>query len=153
MLFDELYQQAEALFSITDDPIANAANLSALIFNHSQHINWSGFYFIRDQQLVLGPFQGNPACVIIQLGSGVCGTSALSRQSQCIQDVNQFSGHIACDANSQSEIVIPLFDKHQQLKGVLDIDSDQLAFFDQSDLEGFERLAKLYCLSSKLTDL
>ncbi|MBU3022913.1 GAF domain-containing protein [Aestuariibacter sp. A3R04] len=122
------------------DLIANMANLSAVIFNSMERINWAGFYLYKDEQLVLGPFQGKPACIRIPVGRGVCGTAAASRETQVVEDVHAFAGHIACDAASNSEIVVPLVHKGE-LIGVLDIDSPDFARFDADDKVGVEALA------------
>jgi L-methionine (R)-S-oxide reductase len=120
------------------DLIANAANMSALIYQTLSDVNWAGFYFLKGDELVLGPFQGKPACVRIALGKGVCGTAAQERKTIVVPDVSKFPGHIGCDTNSNSEIVVPLI-KDNQLFGVLDIDSPKLNRFDAQDqccLEG-----------------
>jgi GAF domain-containing protein len=117
-----LLQQARALLGGQRDLVANAANLSALLFYSLEHVNWVGFYFMQRGALVVGPFQGKPACVTIPLGRGVCGVAAKSRQVQRVADVHAFSGHIACDMDSRSELVIPLLEG-SRLRGVLDLDS------------------------------
>lgn len=139
----ELIDQAKSLLQGESDPIANAANLSALLFYSLKDINWAGFYFLRGKELVLGPFQGKPACVRIPLGKGVCGTSALQQKTLVVADVHQFPGHIACDAASNSEIVIPLI-KDQQLLGVLDIDSTRFERFTDEDRITLETIAHMY---------
>ena len=131
------------------DPIANAANTSALLFNALSGLNWAGFYILRGDTLVLGPFQGKPACVRIPLGKGVCGTAAQKQQTLVVKDVHAFPGHIACDAASNSEIVIPII-KNGKLWGVLDIDSPLLARFDETDQQFLEQLAQLFARSSAL---
>ena len=118
--YDLLLDQAEGLLSVSRDRIANAANLSALLYATLDQVNWVGFYFLRGETLVLGPFQGLPACVDIAVGAGVCGTAAETREIQRVDDVHAFEGHIACDAASESEIVIPLV-RDGELIGVLDI--------------------------------
>ena len=130
--------------------IANAANTTALLFDALPGINWAGFYFLQDEQagLVVGPFQGKPACVRIPLGKGVCGTAAATRKTIVVPDVHEFPGHIACDAASRSEIVVPLI-KGDTLLGVLDIDSPQLARFDDADRRGIERLAAIFVAGSQ----
>lgn len=138
--WDLLLEQARALMSVTRDPVANAANLSALLYQELAVVNWAGFYFLQGQLLVLGPFQGAPACVEIPLGAGVCGTAAESREVQRVADVHAFEGHIACDANSESEIVLPLV-KDGQVLGVLDIDSPQLNRFSSADEAGLREIA------------
>ncbi|MEM9304863.1 MAG: GAF domain-containing protein [Pseudomonadota bacterium] len=138
--YASLLDQARALLADERDPIANAANLAALIFAGSPGLNWAGFYFYDGTELVVGPFQGLPACVRIPLGRGVCGTAAESRETQVVDDVDAFPGHIACDAASRSEIVVPLV-RDGQLLGVLDIDSPERARFGPEDRAGFEALA------------
>ncbi len=151
--FDQILLQAEALLSITRDPIANAANLSALIFNNIEALNWAGFYILREGELVLGPFQGQPACVLIPIGKGVCGTVAQTGKALRVEDVHAFDGHIACDAASESEIVVPIFDDQQQLIAVLDIDSPIKGRFSEADLSGFVKLADIYMQSTALAIL
>ena len=141
--YQELLQQAEALLTVTDDAVANAANLSAFLFNVLQDVNWAGFYFLKGDQLVVGPFQGKPACVLIPVGQGVCGAAAATGETQRIADVHAFEGHIACDAASRSEIVLPLL-KDGELLGVLDLDSPRLARFGAEDQAFLEAVAKLY---------
>jgi GAF domain-containing protein len=138
-----LAAQARALLSGQRDRIANAANLSALLYMELPDINWAGFYFLQGEQLVLGPFQGKPACVSIPLGAGVCGAAAVSRTTQRVADVQAFAGHIACDLNSRSEIVVPLV-KHEQLIGVLDIDSPQPDRFSAKEQVLLEEIALIY---------
>ena len=135
--------QARALVSGQRDRIANAANLSALLYMELENVNWAGFYFLRDDQLVLGPFQGKPACVTIPLGRGVCGTAAVNRTSQRVADVHAFDGHIACDVNSRSELVVPLV-LDGSLLGVLDLDSPITGHFSQADQELIEEIARIY---------
>lgn len=141
--YDQLAVQAQALLEGERDRVANAANLASLIFNQVPELNWAGFYFFDGTELVVGPFQGRPACVRIPLGKGVCGTAAETRKSQLVEDVNAFEGHIACDPDSRSEIVVPLY-KGDDLIGVLDIDSPRAGRFDAQDQVGFERLAEIY---------
>jgi L-methionine (R)-S-oxide reductase len=141
-----LLAQAKRLLASDTDPVANAANLSALIFQYLENINWVGFYFLRGQELILGPFQGKPACVRIPLGKGVCGAAAAQQKTLIVDDVHQFSGHITCDAASNAEIVIPLLN-NKQLFGVLDIDSPQLARFQAPEQAALEELAKIYMIS------
>ena len=147
--YRELLGQLAALFAGERDGIANAANMSALLFTALPNLNWAGFYFLREHELVLGPFQGKVACVRIPLGRGVCGTAAERRETVIVADVNAFPGHIACDAASRSEIVVPLI-QHGQLKGVLDLDSSELARFDAQDREGLNAAADLLLQSSDL---
>ena len=128
-----LVAQSKALIAGEDDWIANTANLSALLFNNLHQINFAGVYRIKNGELILGPFQGQPACVHIQIGKGVCGTVAKNLKSEIVPDVHQFSGHIACDSNTNSEIVLPIFDRSGNLWGVFDFDSPQLNNFDNLD--------------------
>ena len=144
--YKELAQQLEGLLAGERDAIANAANMAALIFTSLPDLNWAGFYFLRGDTLVLGPFQGKPACVRIALGRGVCGTAATTRQTQLVRDVNAFDGHIACDSASRSEIVVPLFDA-KRLLGVWDADSPTLARFDDDDRVGMENLCAVFMAS------
>ncbi|RMH92858.1 GAF domain-containing protein [Lysobacter pythonis] len=138
--YAQLLAQAEGLLHGERDRIANAANLSALLFNALPALNWAGFYFFDGRELVVGPFQGLPACVRIALDKGVCGAAARARETQRVADVHAFPGHIACDAASRSEIVIPLV-KEGELIGVLDIDSPIAARFDADDQRGLEAIA------------
>ena len=144
--YASLAAELRALLSGEHDLVANAANTAALLFDVLPEINWAGFYFLRavDGQpageLVVGPFQGKPACVRIPLGKGVCGTAAATRKTLVVPDVDRFPGHIACDGASRSEIVVPLL-QGETLLGVLDIDSPVLARFDEADRHGIERLA------------
>jgi GAF domain-containing protein len=141
--YHELIAQAEGLVAGERDFIANAANLSALIFDHVPRLNWAGFYLLKsERELVLGPFQGKVACVRIPVGKGVCGKAVTEGKTQLVEDVHAFPGHIACDAASRSELVVPLF-KGQSIIGVLDLDSPDLARFDGVDQSGFERLGEL----------
>ncbi|MCJ1758502.1 GAF domain-containing protein [Mammaliicoccus sciuri] len=136
-----LNRQLDGLLSGEQDLIANLSNASAFINQFLPNINWVGFYLIKNNALKLGPFQGLPACVNIEIGKGVCGTAVAEKQSQLVEDVNQFPGHIACDANSQSEIVIPIY-YNKEIIGVLDIDAPVKSRFNQTDLEGLELLVK-----------
>lgn len=141
-----LNEQASALLSTSRDKIANAANLSALLFQELKDVNWVGFYFLQNEQLILGPFQGLPACTEIPVGSGVCGTAAANRSVQRIADVHAFEGHIACDANSESEIVLPL--EHQgAVIGVLDLDSPLLDRFSAEDEAGLRKIVTTWLAS------
>jgi GAF domain-containing protein len=144
--WDELLDRARALLHGESDPIANAANLSALIFCSLKDLNWAGFYFADGEELIVGPFQGLPACVRIPFGRGVCGTAARERRTQRVADVHAFDGHIACDVNSRSEIVVPLV-QGERVLGVLDIDSPVPDRFDADDEAGFEALARIYVAS------
>jgi L-methionine (R)-S-oxide reductase len=141
-LYRDLAEQLDALLSGETDPVANAANAAAAIFHSLPLLNWAGFYFPRDDTLVLGPFQGRPACVRIKIGDGVCGTAARERRSIVVPDVDAFPGHIACDTASRSELVVPLLDEGRLL-GVLDLDSPDLARFDTVDQAGCETLAAI----------
>ena len=139
--YRELVAQARALTTGEPDRVANAANIAALVFQALPRINWAGFYFLQGEVLVLGPFQGKPACVRIPVGKGVCGTAVAEARSQRVEDVHAFPGHIACDADSRSEVVVPLRDEAGAIIGVLDIDSPEPARFDAADLAGVEALA------------
>lgn len=141
-LYELLAEQLTALIADENDPIANMANMSALLYRSLDEINWVGFYRMLDGMLVLGPFQGNPACIRIPMGRGVCGTAAKERKTQLVPDVHLFPGHIACDAQSRSEIVIPLL-KAGVLLGVLDIDSPVKERFDAVDQSGLEKLVEM----------
>jgi len=145
-LYRDLLAQARALLTGEHDRIANAANFSALLYQALPDINWAGFYFFDGTELVLGPFQGKPACVRIALGQGVCGAAARERATQVVADVHAFPGHIACDAASRSEIVVPLID-HGELLGVWDVDSPQPARFDDADRAGMEALCAVFVAS------
>jgi GAF domain-containing protein len=143
---DELYEQLAAqlcsLLAGERDLIANAANFSSLIFHSLPDLNWAGFYFEKDGELVLGPFQGKPACVRIKIGQGVCGAGAAKCETVLVPNVHEFPGHIACDSASNSEIVVPLM-KDARLIGVLDLDSPSRARFDQDDARGLEALVRI----------
>jgi GAF domain-containing protein len=141
--YAQLAEQAKALLHGEPDRIANAANLSALVFNSLPDLNWAGFYFFDGTELVVGPFQGLPACVRIPLDKGVCGAAATTRQTQRIDDVHAFPGHIACDSASNSELVVPLV-HDGALVGVLDLDSPVHARFGVEDQEGLETIARLF---------
>jgi L-methionine (R)-S-oxide reductase len=146
--YHELGTQLHALLSGESDPIANAANTSALIFQMLPDLNWAGFYFLhREDELLLGPFQGKPACVRIAVGRGVCGTAVEKAQSIVVEDVHAFPGHIACDAASRSELVVPLI-RDGQVFGVIDLDSPSPGRFDAADQEGIEALAATYVSAS-----
>jgi len=139
-----LKSQLVALVGDENDALANASNFVGLLFNALDDVNWLGIYVLRDAELVLGPFQGKPACNRIPTGSGVCGTAAATRETQRVADVHAFPGHIACDAASRSEIVVPLV-VDGQLIGVLDIDSPSLDRFSAADQEGIESICRTYC--------
>lgn len=141
-IYHQLGTMAESLIEGEDDVIANLANVSALIFQSLDRINWAGFYLLKHEELVLGPFQGKPACLRIPIGKGVCGTVVQTRASQVVADVLQFPGHIACDPDSRSEIVIPIF-YHGVIMGVLDIDSQDTGRFTQEDLVGLQQLVDI----------
>jgi len=142
--YAELAQQARALLHGERDRTANAANLSALVYHALPQLNWVGFYFYDGTELVVGPFQGHPACVRIALGKGVCGTAAVSRRTQRIADVDAFPGHIPCDSASRSELVVPLFAPDGTLVGVFDLDSPVLERFDAQDQQGLEEIASIF---------
>jgi GAF domain-containing protein len=147
--YRELQQQLAAVFAGERNGLANTANMSALLYQALPDLNWVGFYFLQAGELVLGPFQGKVACVRIALGRGVCGTAAERKETVIVPDVNAFPGHIACDTASRSEIVVPLI-KGGRLLGVLDIDSPQIARFDQEDGVGLNAVAALLLQSSDL---
>jgi L-methionine (R)-S-oxide reductase len=142
-LYANLVVQLLSLLKGENDFIANAANFSALLFNSLPHVNWAGFYFLQGEELVLGPFQGNPACVRIPLGKGVCGVAAQQCETIIVPNVHEFPGHIACDVASNSEIVVPLFDG-ERLLGVLDLDSPVIGRFDDQDAEGLNELVTVF---------
>ena len=139
-----LKSQFVALVGDETDALANASNFVGLLFNAIDDINWLGIYVLRNDELVLGPFQGKPACVRIPLGNGVCGTAATTRETQCVADVHAFPGHIVCDADSRSELVVPLI-VNDSLLGVLDIDSPSLNRFSADDQAGIELLCSAFC--------
>ena len=141
--YDLLAAQVQALFADERDFIANAAQFSAFLYNQVDDLNWAGFYLNRNEQLVLGPFQGQVACVRIPFGKGVCGAAAATRQTQRVEDVHAFPGHIACDSASNSELVIPLV-KEGRLIGVLDLDSPKVGRFSEVDQVGLERLVAIF---------
>ena len=141
--YQELLTQTRALICDETDSIANMANISALLFDALEHVNWLGFYRVIDEQLVLGPFQGKVACIRIPLGAGVCGAAAQTKVTQRINDVHQFDGHIACDATTNAEIVIPV-KLNGDIIAVLDIDSTSFERFDQQDQDGLEAIVKVF---------
>jgi GAF domain-containing protein len=143
-LYAELAQQARGLLHGETNLIANAANFAALVYHALPDINWCGFYFHDGNELVVGPFQGKPACVRIAIGRGVCGAAAAARATQLVRDVNKHPDHIACDAASQSEIVVPLIRADGSLLGVWDVDSPHVARFDEEDRAGMEALCKVF---------
>jgi GAF domain-containing protein len=148
-LYEHLLEQTRALLAGERDFIANCANLSSLIFHTLPEVNWAGFYFHRDSELVLGPFQGKPACVRIALGRGVCGTAAAERRTVIVPDVHAFPGHIACDSASNAEIVVPLI-TGERLLGVLDLDSPRSGRFDDTDRIGLEAAVAVLLSASEL---
>ena len=141
-LYGALSKSLESLLEGETDALANLANASGLLADALERINWCGFYVLRGEELVLGPFQGKPACVRIALGKGVCGTAAQRRETLVVPDVNAFPGHIACDAASRSEIVVP-FRSGGALRGVLDVDSPETGRFDDEDRKGLEELVRI----------
>jgi len=148
-LYRKLAAQLHALIKGEADPIANLANGAALIFHALRSLNWCGFYLLREGELVVGPFQGRPACVRIALGRGACGTAAMTRQTVCVADVAKFPGHITCDSASRSEVVVPLLAADGALLGVLDLDSPETNRFNEDDEKGLETLAAI--LTAKLS--
>lgn len=139
-----LLKQTQALVEGENDWIANTANISALLFNSLNNVNFAGVYRYENQELILGPFQGKPACVHIQIGKGVCGTAAKEKQTQIVKNVHEFAGHIACDSESNSEIVVPIFKANGDLWGVFDFDSTKLANFDELDQKYLEKISKVF---------
>ena len=150
-LYAELASQLSSLLAGERDLVANAANFAALVFHSLPDLNWAGFYFVKAGELVLGPFQGKPACMRIAFGRGVCGAAAAKRVTTIVPNVHEFPGHIACDMESNSEIVIPLM-KNERFIGVLDLDSPQLARFDEADAAGLETLLQVL-LAATETDV
>lgn len=146
-LYAQLEDQARGIISGETDPIANAANFSALMWQTLPDVNWAGFYFRKAGWLVLGPFQGKPACTRLQMGHGVCGTAAKQAKPLIVSDVHKFEGHVACDEASNSELVVPLL-KHGFVIGVIDLDSPSFDRFDATDAKGIEALAQLWVLRS-----
>jgi L-methionine (R)-S-oxide reductase len=140
--YAQLAQQVEAIVAGEQDLIANMANISAILYWALENVNWAGFYLVKDQQLVLGPFHGQPACIRIPVGKGVCGTAASENSIQLIENVHQFSGHIACDVASNSEIVLPIRQNNQVI-AVLDIDSPEIARFDHADKAGLSQIVEI----------
>lgn len=139
MNYTALHEQVQALTAGVPHKIANLANVSAAIWQALEDINWAGFYLMEEGKLVLGPFQGKPACIEIPMGRGVCGTAAAEKRTVRVEDVHQFPGHIACDSASNSEIVIPIF-KENEVYGVLDVDSPYFSRFSREDQQGLEKL-------------
>lgn len=145
-IYAALTPQLESLLAGERDFIANAANFSALLYQSLADLNWAGFYLLRSRELVLGPFQGKPACVRIPMGKGVCGTAAAMRKTVIVPNVDEFPGHIACDSDSKSEIVVPLV-KEDQLLGVFDLDSPLLSRFNDDDAYGLNVLVEIFLKS------
>ena len=141
-LYAEIARELESLIAGEPDTIANLANAAALLFNSLPDLNWAGFYLLKDGELVVGPFQGKPACVRIAMGKGVCGTAAQRRSTVIVANVHEFAGHIACDAASNSEIVVPMI-RDGELLGVLDIDSPKFERFDEQDQAGLEKFVSI----------
>ena len=141
-LYADLIQQTRGLLEGETDFTANTANLAALIYHTLPNLNWAGFYLLKDGELVLGPFQGKPACVRIKIGAGVCGAAAAEKTTQVVENVHDFPGHIACDCASNSEVVVPLI-KNGVVLGVLDIDSPEFGNFDEEDKEGLEEIVRI----------
>jgi GAF domain-containing protein len=141
-MYADLRSQLQGLLSGETDLIANTANFSSLVFNTMPGLNWAGFYFLKGEELVLGPFQGKPACIRIKKGRGVCGTTVVEGKSIVVHDVHAFPGHIACDVNSRSELVVPVF-AHGQIVGVFDLDSPLIGRFDDVDAQGVESLVRV----------
>ena len=150
--YELINAQVQALISGESDMIANMANIAAVLFNNLEQVNWAGFYLFKEEQLVLGPFQGQPACIRIPMGKGVCGTAASRRETMVVKDVHEFAGHIACDAASNSEVVVPIV-VNDQLIGVLDIDSPITERFDNDDREGLETLVSTFEASLTTAEL
>ncbi|MHB1059492.1 MAG: GAF domain-containing protein [Rhodanobacter sp.] len=142
--YEDLVRQARGILAGERDLIANAANFGALVYHSLPDVNWAGFYLYDGSELVVGPFQGKPACIRIAIGRGVCGTAAQTRETQLVRDVNAFAGHIACDAASQSEIVVPLVKADGSLLGVWDVDSPVIDRFDEDDRAGMEALCAVF---------
>lgn len=151
-MYQTLISQLDSLLQEERNFITNASNFSALLFNSLENLNWVGFYFMRNGNLLLGPFQGKPACINIPLGKGVCGTAALERLINVVEDVHQFPGHIACDSASNSEIVLPII-ANDKVYGVLDIDSPVFNRFDDDDEENLETMLQMLIDSSDLEPL
>lgn len=142
-MYSELSAQLDALLEGETDFIANSSQFSAFVYHTLEDVNWAGFYLYKNDELLLGPFQGKVACVHIPIGKGVCGTAAATLETQLVEDVHQFAGHIACDAASNSEVVIPIV-VDGQLIGVFDIDSPKIARFSEQDKKGLEGLVEIY---------
>jgi L-methionine (R)-S-oxide reductase len=147
--YADVLEQARALLAGERDLTANSANLASLVFHSLPELNWAGFYWMKGGELVLGPFQGKPACVRIALGKGVCGTAARERRAIVVPDVSQFPGHIACDSASRSEVVVPMVHADRVI-GVLDLDSPRAGRFDDGDARGLEALVRAFLESTDL---
>ena len=148
--YQQLVQQIEAIVAGEKDLVANMANISAILYWSLKNVNWVGFYLVKEQQLVLGPFHGQPACIRIPIGRGVCGTAVSEKTIQVVEDVHQFSGHIACDANTNSEIVLPIY-YNDKIIAVLDLDSPILNRFDEADKMGLSQIKRI--LEATIQDL
>ena len=140
-----LLKQLEGLLSVENDPQANAANLSSFLYHNLQQVNWLGFYYQQGDELVLGPFHGQPACTRLKIGSGVCGTAFANRTTEVVKDVHQFDGHVACDSASESECVVPFYT--DQISGVLDVDSPIKSRFSDTEKEFFEAVINIFVAS------
>ncbi len=149
-LYEHLALQLSSLLMSETDFVANAANFSSLLYHSLPDLNWAGFYFYKSGELVLGPFQGKPACIRIAIGEGVCGGAAQKRQTVLVENVHDFPGHIACDSASNSEIVVPLV-KENRLLGVLDLDSPSFGRFDDEDARGLKDLVGIFLASSEFS--
>ena len=141
--YQSMLGQVEAIIAGENDMIANMANISAILFNAFDDVNWAGFYRMVDNELVLGPFQGQVACIRVPIGHGVCGTAVSDKRIQLVADVHQFEGHIACDASSNSEVVIPVYHQNEVI-AVLDLDSVSIGYFDQQDAQGLQSIVHAF---------
>lgn len=148
-LYKDLYTACDAITTGEEDAIANMANIASLLWQYIPDLNWAGFYRMKNGALILGPFQGKAACIHIPLNKGVCGKAASSGEIQCVKNVHDFEGHIACDADSVSELVAPISDNDGEIIAVIDLDSPTANRFDEQDVEGIARIAKL--LSTRIT--
>jgi L-methionine (R)-S-oxide reductase len=146
-LYRKLEDEARSRAAGERNPIANAANFAALLWQYLPDINWAGFYFRKSRWLVLGPFMGKPACTRLQVGLGVCGTAVAEGKTLIVPDVHQFAGHVACDETSNAELVVPLY-KYSTIIGVIDIDSPVFGRFDETDAKAIESLGRLFILRS-----
>lgn len=149
-IYDSLFPQLNGLINPEEPVISNLANIAAAIKQSFDKISWIGFYLVKGERLYLGPFQGNTACTVIEVGKGVCGTSALKKKTIIVEDVDKFAGHIACDAGSRSEIVVPLISSNK-VQGVLDVDSYEYSSFDETDKKHLESICNLICEKLDLT--